>query len=113
MRSTFPLFAKFWFRLGGPFPASAVRGTCPVQAARTAALKRQDVKPDKKRTRSKSLKKEIEKTERTQRIGEDSYPEEHLYDCQRLLISYRSWRDPEKLSQRKKTVPKDVREFML
>ena len=71
---------------------------------------------DKVVTKSSKLKKEITKhtreVERALRIAEESYPESHLYECERMLKAYKQWRDPRDPSERKATIPKDVRSFV-
>ena len=71
---------------------------------------------DKDVAKSAKLKKEISKhtkeIESALRIGEESYPESHLYECERMLKAYKQWRDPRDPTERKATIPKDVRSFV-
>ena len=62
--------------------------------------------------RSKEIKKYTKEVEESLRIGEDDYPDPHLYECERLLKTYKEWRDPMDPTERKATVPREVRSFI-
>ena len=61
---------------------------------------------------SKAIKWHIKSSERSLRIGEDKYSDEHLYECERLLVEYKRWSDPVDPGMQLKTVPHDVRGFV-
>ena len=60
----------------------------------------------------KALKAVTKEVEESLRIGKDSYSEEHLYECERLLVEYNAWQNPEDGSEQKATCPRSVRAFM-
>ena len=61
---------------------------------------------------SKAVKWHIKSSEKSLRIGESSYSQEHLYECERLLVEYKQWSDPIDPSKKLKTVPHEVRKFV-
>lgn len=61
---------------------------------------------------SKAVKWHIKSAEKSLRIGEESYSEEHLYECERLLVEYKRWSDPVDPGMQLKTVPHEVRGFV-
>ena len=61
---------------------------------------------------SKAVKWHIKSAERSLRIGEDKYSDEHLYECERLLAEYKRWSDPIDPGMQLKTVPHEVRGFV-
>ena len=61
---------------------------------------------------SKAVKWHIKSSERSLRIGEDKYSEEHLYECERLLVEYKRRSDPVNPGAQLKTVPHEVRGFV-
>ena len=61
---------------------------------------------------SKAVKWHIKSSERSLRIGEDKYSDDHLYECERLLVEYKRWSDPVDPGSQLKTVPHEVRGFV-
>ena len=61
---------------------------------------------------SKAVKWHIKSSEKSLRIGESKYSEEHLYECERLLVEYKRWSDPIDPGAQLKTVPHEVRSFV-
>lgn len=65
-----------------------------------------------KREEKKALQAVTKEVEESMRIGKDSYSSDHLYECERLLIEYKSWQNPGDGAEQKATCPKSVRDFM-
>ena len=64
------------------------------------------------REEKKALKKLTKEVETALRIGENEYPAEHLYECERLLVEYQKWHDPEDGSEQPATAPMGIRQFI-
>ena len=67
---------------------------------------------DEDKNKAKEIETYTKLVEESLRIGEVSYPEPHLYECERLLKSYKEWRDPRDPTERRATIPKEVRTFI-
>ena len=66
-----------------------------------------------KRSRKKvSFDERIKAVQSSQRVGEKKYSQEHLFACQEVVKSYKTWSNPRKREDQKATVPMRVREFI-
>ena len=60
----------------------------------------------------KALKAVTAEIEESLRIGKEIYSEDHLYECERLLVDWMQWQNPEDGSEQSSTCPKSVRIFV-
>ena len=67
---------------------------------------------DEKNEEKKALKTVTKEVEDSLRIDSQSCSDDHLYEYKRLLMNYKSCRNPEDGSDQKSTCPKRVCEFM-
>ena len=65
-----------------------------------------------KKEEKRSLKQLTKEVEESLRIGENTYSSDHLYECERLLVAYKEWKDPEDGSEQPATCPVEVRDFV-
>ena len=71
---------------------------------------RRDSRKDK--SEEMALKAVTKDIEESLRIGKEEYPSEHLYECERLLVEYRQWNNPEDGSVKPATISRTVRDFI-